>query len=125
MVSQSKHLSEQLAIAQRSLETAATDAQALQQKLAASKEETRVSDELLAKERNRVIELDEGLQSLHAQKEQLEKERDEGLARERQMEQRYSELDVFKLDVIARELKNMDRQLETLRSESRSLSEAA
>lgn len=40
-----------------------------------------------------------------------EKEREEALARERMMSVKYKELDIFKLDVIARELKGIDKEL--------------
>eukprot|EP00927_Polykrikos_kofoidii_P059997 TRINITY_DN55079_c0_g1_i1.p1 TRINITY_DN55079_c0_g1~~TRINITY_DN55079_c0_g1_i1.p1 ORF type:complete len:982 (+),score=197.37 TRINITY_DN55079_c0_g1_i1:189-3134(+) len=55
----------------------------------------------------------------------LERERDEAQARERQLEMRYAELDVFKLDVIARELKLIDRSIDSMRSEARGFQDTA
>jgi hypothetical protein len=47
--------------------------------------------------------------------------RDAALENERQMAMKYRELDVFKLDVIARELKKLDKELEALRRVAKDL----
>jgi len=56
---------------------------------------------------------------------QFEEELGQACERERLLQLKYAELDIFKLDVIARELKSIDRQIDTLRGETRSLLEAA
>eukprot|EP00931_Biecheleriopsis_adriatica_P073872 TRINITY_DN4807_c0_g2_i2.p1 TRINITY_DN4807_c0_g2~~TRINITY_DN4807_c0_g2_i2.p1 ORF type:complete len:1372 (+),score=356.68 TRINITY_DN4807_c0_g2_i2:40-4116(+) len=54
-----------------------------------------------------------------------EREREEALARERLMSVKYKELDIFKLDVIARELKGLDSELGRLGSSVKSLNNDA
>jgi len=56
-------------------------------------------------------DLEEELANLKAMLEQKERERLEALERERQMALQYKELDIFKLDIIARELKALDQEL--------------
>merc|ERR1719229_627974 len=55
--------------------------------------------------------LDKELEEMREQLDQKEKERLEALEKERLMSLKYKELDVFKLDVIARELKALDNEL--------------
>lgn len=79
----------------------------------------------LEEEQGQRRQLEALVEALRGQVAQLEHERDESRAREKHMEQRYAELDVFKLDVIARELKSIDRQIDSLLFESKSLQQAA
>lgn len=50
-----------------------------------------------------------------------EREREEALANERMMKMKYKELDIFKLDIIARELKGLDHELATVGSLAKSM----
>jgi len=81
-------------------------------------EELKRSQRLYNSVSARVSELERSL-------EQKEREREEALARERFMSVKYKELDIFKLDVIARELKGLDNELARLGSAVKSLNQDA
>ena len=68
-----------------------------------------------ARSQNRVRELEEKLRQMEHEIAEAVRLRDAALENERQMAMKYRELDVFKLDVIARELKKLDKELEALR----------
>lgn len=70
-------------------------------------------------------QLNEELDRMKAEALQMEEESAKAKARERLLELKYAELDVFKLDVIARELKNIDKHVELIRSESKGLEVSA
>jgi len=69
--------------------------------------------------------VDSELAELRRQLEQKERERQEALERERLMAMKYKELDIFKLDIIARELKALDNELGYVGKEAKYLGQSA
>lgn len=65
------------------------------------------------------------LAELRRELEEKERERQEALERERLMAIRYKELDIFKLDIIARELKALDNELGLVGKEAKFLQQSA
>merc|ERR1712232_1380876 len=68
---------------------------------------------------NKSIQKD--LAELQASLDEKEKERLEALERERLMAMKYKELDIFKLDIIARELKALDNELGSVGKQAKML----
>lgn len=118
-------LQQELACARSSIESEAAGSATLAERLRASEAETRRALEALAAECDRSSALEMQLQVMTDQAAAIERERNEACAREKQLESRYAELDVFKLDIIARELKSIDRQIDGMRAEARAFLEAA
>jgi len=69
--------------------------------------------------------LEEELAELKAMLEQKERERLEALEKERMMSLQYKELDIFKLDIIARELKALDQELGMVGKQARAVEQDA
>mmetsp|Transcript_7236 Transcript_7236/g.17149 ORF Transcript_7236/g.17149 Transcript_7236/m.17149 type:complete len:218 (+) Transcript_7236:1-654(+) len=69
--------------------------------------------------------VDSELAELRAMLEEKERERQEALERERMMAIKYKELDIFKLDIIARELKSLDNELGLVGKEAKFLQQSA
>lgn len=65
------------------------------------------------------------LAELRRELEEKERERQEALERERLIAIRYKELDIFKLDIIARELKALDNELGLVGKEAKFLQQSA
>mmetsp|Transcript_109876 Transcript_109876/g.342475 ORF Transcript_109876/g.342475 Transcript_109876/m.342475 type:complete len:436 (-) Transcript_109876:175-1482(-) len=99
-------------------------AEALMAQLGEQAQDLRSVQAAFDKELQKCKELEEQAEGLRAQISSLEFERDGANDREKQLMLRYAELDVFKLDVIARELKNVDRQMDCLRGDARTFQEA-
>jgi len=66
-------------------------------------------------------DFDAEIESMRAELERKERERLEALERERMMALKYKELDIFKLDIIARELKVLDGELGLVGKEVKNL----
>jgi len=69
--------------------------------------------------------VDSELAELRRQLEEKERERQEAMERERLMAIKYKELDIFKLDIIARELKSLDNELGLVGKEAKFLQQSA
>ncbi|CAE7284679.1 FBA1 [Symbiodinium natans] len=69
--------------------------------------------------------VDSELAELRRLLEEKERERQEALERERMMAIKYKELDIFKLDIIARELKSLDNELGLVGKEAKFLQQSA
>ncbi|CAK9090373.1 Probable protein phosphatase 2C 3 (PP2C 3) [Durusdinium trenchii] len=82
-----------------------------------------------SEELKRITRLYNSVSSRLAELERLlaakEREREEAEARERMMAVKYKELDIFKLDIIARELKALDNELQRVGSGVKGLNQAA
>jgi len=109
-----------LAKSNKDLEAARTELASVKTELAAYKEICPTLDELkkMKEEAGQFRTLkklkraqDKELEDLKKLLEDKERERAEALERERLMALKYKELDIFKLDIIARELKGLDNEL--------------
>uniref|UniRef100_A0A7S2NCD8 Uncharacterized protein n=1 Tax=Alexandrium andersonii TaxID=327968 RepID=A0A7S2NCD8_9DINO len=124
-----KQLEDQLASGDAKLSQLSGDADAMRSRLAAFEAlgdiETLRKWKEDAAELVRMRRINDKLQSkvgdLERELSEKEKEREEALERERLMSVKYKELDIFKLDVIARELKGIDNDLQGVGSEAKSL----
>lgn len=115
-------LSKKMAEKNAALSEEVERAEPLRQRLAAYEE---LGDlDFLRSCHNRATEVrsfDLELEKMRRALEEKERERQEALERERIMAIKYKELDIFKLDVIARELKSLDGDLTTVGKSARSL----
>jgi len=80
---------------------------------------------LLVEEAQRCTELQARVLELQSQISNLEGERDDSRKEVKALERQYAELDVFKLDIIARELKSVDKQIDRLFDEAKTFLQAS
>lgn len=118
-------LQQKLATALAAAADGAASAAELSRELIAQESTLAAAQVSLLEETRRCTEFQVQIRQLQAKISQLEGERDESRSEVRSLECRYAQLDVFKLDIIARELKNVDKQIDALLGDSKSLLQAS
>jgi len=124
-----KQLEEQLAKGDAKLSQLSGDAETMRSRLAAFEalgdieavRKWREDSEELERMRRIHDKLQDKINDLEKELREAEGERAEALERERLMAVKYKELDIFKLDIIARELKGIDNDLGMVGSEAKTL----
>jgi len=120
-----EELAEVKASAAEAAEAAAEEIARLEREAAHVKAEKEAVGSLLREEKQARAGVEKELKEMRERDRVLAQERDEAVQREEALKLKYAELDVFKLDVIARELKGLDTEVSKLRRETQSFVQTA